>query len=59
LEATDAGEQDVKDGDAFNLRPGNEENPGQDGSARLEFRHVVLCLSPGVAPGLLFPSPYH
>lgn len=34
LEATDAGEQDVKDGDAFNLRPGNEENPGQDGSAR-------------------------
>src|SRR5580704_6822963 len=24
----------VKDGDAFNLRPGNEENPGQDGSAR-------------------------
>src|ERR1700730_322731 len=34
LEATNAGEQDVKDGDAFNLRPGNEENPGQDGSAR-------------------------
>src|SRR5437879_5360226 len=34
LEATNAGEQDVEDGDAFNLRPGNQENPGQDGSAR-------------------------
>src|SRR5205807_3437761 len=34
LEATDAREQDVKHGDAFNMRPGNEENPGQDGSAR-------------------------
>jgi hypothetical protein len=28
-------------------------------TALLEFCHVILCLSPGVAPGLLFPSPYH
>jgi hypothetical protein len=28
-------------------------------NALLEFGNVILCLSPGVAPGLLFPSPYH
>jgi hypothetical protein len=50
LKAANAGEQDVQDGNAFNLRPGNQKYPGQDGSARYDGSAVTSV--DGAADGI-------
>jgi hypothetical protein len=50
LKAANAGEQDVQDGNVFNLRPGNQKYPGQDGSARYDGSAVTSV--DGAADGI-------